>query len=109
RFLDRSLAVLAGRTDRLRLRPGRHRPGAYRGRMGVAGTAADLCRKHDPSDRIPIVGAGHARDCPKESCPSGAPARIHRTRMESNLQTRQTIIRLLSSMASAKEISQYVK
>lgn len=29
--------------------------------------------------------------------------------MESNKQTRQTIIRLLSSMASAKEISQYVK
>ncbi|GGD40467.1 acetylglutamate kinase [Pseudoxanthomonas indica] len=29
--------------------------------------------------------------------------------MESNTQTRQTIIRLLSSMASAKEISQYVK
>ena len=29
--------------------------------------------------------------------------------MESNKQTRQTIIRLLSSMASAKEMSQYVK
>ena len=29
--------------------------------------------------------------------------------MESHKQTRQTIIRLLSSMASAKEISQYVK
>ncbi len=29
--------------------------------------------------------------------------------MQSNKQTRQTIIRLLSSMASAKEISQYVK
>ena len=29
--------------------------------------------------------------------------------MEANKQTRQTIIRLLSSMASAKEISQYVK
>ncbi|HLM53049.1 MAG TPA: acetylglutamate kinase [Pseudoxanthomonas sp.] len=29
--------------------------------------------------------------------------------MQSNTQTRQTIIRLLSSMASAKEISQYVK
>ncbi|RYZ73872.1 MAG: hypothetical protein EOP91_04025, partial [Lysobacteraceae bacterium] len=32
-----------------------------------------------------------------------------RNDMESQKQTRQTIIRLLSSMASAKEISQYVK
>jgi bifunctional N-acetylglutamate synthase/kinase len=36
-------------------------------------------------------------------------ARTNARRMESNTQTRQTILRLLSSMASAKEISQYVK
>ncbi len=41
--------------------------------------------------------------------PPYATRRKKPTDMESHKQTRQTIIRLLSSMASAKEISQYVK
>jgi len=44
-----------------------------------------------------------------EAPPTKASKNIEKNDMESHKQTRQTIIRLLSSMASAKEISQYVK
>jgi acetylornithine deacetylase len=86
-LLDRSLAVLGSRSHCLRLRPGRHRAGAYRRRVGVAGTTQHLHNIDYQDPRLNITVMNDARD----------------------IQTRQTIVRLLSSMASAKEISQYLK
>src|SRR5690606_29677776 len=63
--------------------PRRHRPGPYRRRVGLALATATL-RRHRPRHPGPM-------------------------NIEANRQTRQTIVRLLSSMASAKEISQYLK
>src|SRR5690606_4789571 len=91
RFLDRSLAVFRRRPGRHRLRPRPHRPGAHRRRVGGARPARDL-----RSRRI----ADHQRR------PSRTPA-SHA--MNALVHTRQTIVRLLSSMGSAKEISQYLK
>ena len=84
----------AGRPDRAGLRPRRHRPGAHRRRMGRARTAAARRRHHQPHHGT--ESHEPASNDPWQRCTT-------------TQNPRSTIVRLLSNMASAKEIQQYLK
>src|SRR3546814_20772203 len=93
--------------------------------------SSDLCRsyrttrkRYDESSpatagSLDLVGAASAassfhqapidQELAAEAAPTGSRRTITGTPMQSNRQTRQTIVRLLSGMGSTKEISQYLK
>src|SRR5690606_36086045 len=107
-LLDRGLAVLRRWLHLAGLRPGRHRPGPYRRRVRDPGPAARLRGLGSPHHQRPALSPD-----PFRTGAAGPSFHRHPTvnapATPTQIQTRQTIVRLLSSMASAKEISQYLK
>src|SRR3546814_3375285 len=61
------------------------------------------------SDWSSDVCSSDLQELAAEAAPTGSRRTITGTPMQSNRQTRQTIVRLLSGMGSTKEIRQYLK
>jgi acetylglutamate kinase len=112
-WTEASLFSAAG-ADRDGLWPGRHRPGPHRRRMGRARPAFHRCFHLPAPAGAMSMNAPHAllsADVVLKGDRGALPVprTLHAEFQPTMTDMRNTIVRLLSNMASAKEIQQYLK